>query len=462
MSGLLLAVACASCAGASVGFLTGLVPGFHMNNIAALTVAYAGAVSAAFSVLGGLLGSPSAAVLVSCFVCAAMVGHMFSESVSSTYLGIPAEDTVSVLPAHRLAKAGLGPLAVNSSADGLLAGVVAGLCLLLPACMLMGGPVGFYDHLRSVMGAVTLVFSAFLVLGAGPLSLGTQARQRGFAGRVARSSAVFLASGVLGAVVLFTDFNACPVPDLPWVRHGFVNRSSLLLPLFAGLFGIPSLLLSLGSRTVADLGARGCGRVTVLGRPKDYLLALLGGTIVGWLPGMTAGSAVSMCVPAAGGPGWKEDIEGSARFIWLYSCVSAAGAVSAVGALFVIARARSGSMSAVACFLGPAGTDLSGQDGLVAMLAILLAMLLSACVSRCMIRWLNPRLADARHLLCSRGAGLASLLFICALSLALTGVRGALVMSCAACLGLIPPLAGARRICLMGCLLAPITVQFLT
>lgn len=48
------------------------------------------------------------------------------------------------------------------------------------------------------------------------------------------------------------------------------------------------------------------------------------------------------------------------------------------------------------------------------------------------------------------------------LSMILTGTRGALLLATACALGLLPPLIGVRRIQLMGCLLVPIMVLFLT
>jgi TctA family transporter len=56
----------------------------------------------------------------------------------------------------------------------------------------------------------------------------------------------------------------------------------------------------------------------------------------------------------------------------------------------------------------------------------------------------------------------SSLLFVTGLSLSITGVRGALVMACAASLGVLAPLAGIRRLQLMGSLLVPIWILFVT
>jgi TctA family transporter len=134
-----------------------------MNNIAAGLTAYSGATLAAFGLLGEVAGSPDVALLISCFICAALMGHLFAESITSTYLGIPAGDVISVLPAHRLARAGMGEVAVRASADGSLCGAILATVLLFPMCFLMGDPVNLYSWLSQAMGFIMIFVSAVLL-----------------------------------------------------------------------------------------------------------------------------------------------------------------------------------------------------------------------------------------------------------------------------------------------------------
>ena len=94
------------------------------------------------------------------------------------------------------------------------------------------------------------------------------------------------------------------------------------------------------------------------------------------------------------------------------------------------------------------------------MAMMLLAMIIAAWLGHEVVSWLNPRVHRVRAAMCSPALVIASLAFVCSLSVILTGTRGALVLATAASLGLIPPLAGTRRIQLMGCLLVPITLRF--
>jgi len=460
--GLLLSLGLSALAGFLLGFPAGLVPGLHMNNLTAAVTAYGGSSVVVFGALGDAMGAGAGVLLIACFISAALTAHMFASSITSTYVGIPCEDVVSVLPAHRLAMAGLGPIAVRSSADGALAGIVASSLLLFPVCFMMGPPLGIYEILRKVMFFVIVIFSAVLLLSEGFSGVRFRAKAHRPIRKVMDAVVVFSLAGILGFVVFRTNYYTCHVPDLPWLPGNFVPRSSLLLPMFAGLFGIPGLLLSLGSRAVPDIDIGSTDPSGYRARPRDFILSSVGGIIVGWLPGMTSGSAATICVPTADEVSGSNEIEGALRFIWLYSSITAAGAVFAVGALFVIARARSGSMDAVAFFLGEdAFTDPVSAD-IFPMTSILLAMVLSALISHCVLIRFQSRLVGLRRLLCSRELAIASLFFVACLSIALTGTRGALLMAASTTLGLVPPLAGVRRIQLMGCLLVPIAVLLLS
>jgi putative membrane protein len=230
--------------------------------------------------------------------------------------------------------------------------------------------------------------------------------------------------------------------------------------MFAGLYGVPGLILGLGSPRAMD-SSKGLPMKGVhLPSSRDVLTSVLGGLLVGWMPGMTAGSSATICAPSVREYGDETEVRSSLRFIWLYSSISSAGSVFSVAALFMILRARSGCMDAAQSFLG--GTIVQGSvvDNLTPLLMMLSAMLLAACIGHWLILFLNPRLHRIRGALCSPQLALVSLAFVCSLSLVLTGTRGALVLATATCLGLLPPLASVRRIQLMGCLLVPITMKF--
>lgn len=455
--GLLIGMLMSASLGLPVGFAAGLVPGLHMNNIAAALVAYSAAAVALFAALGGLVGTEHAGILASSFITSALVAHLFSESIPSTYVGIPSADNISVLPAHRLAKAGMGSLAVRASIDGSLVGTAAATVAFLPSCLLMGAPANLYSLLRGAMLFVIVGLSTVLLFSERRASDMRGRCPFGWITRLSKGCAVFLSAGLLGHLVLQTNYASCDLPDFPWMGDGYVQRSALLLPLFAGLFGIPTLLLSLRSGTVKEVRHSGDHAVRYRIGAKDLALALAGGTLVGWLPGMTSGSSATVC-----SPGTKEvgDARDAARFIWLYSAISSSGAVFAISALFVILRARSGSMDAVSFFVGRDALEDGLLSNMEAVTSLLLSGLVSALVSHRLVLIADGRLRGLQELLCSRKTAVVSMIFVVTLSCVLTGARGIILLATAAALGLVPPLIGVRRIQLMGCLLVPIALLF--
>jgi len=460
--GLLASIAVSSTAGFILGFVTGLVPGLHVNNVAAAVVAYAGTMLGCFAVMGELLGCDAPGLLISCFLVSALVSHNFSEAAPNTFVGVPASDAVSVLPAHRLAKAGLGWLAVRSSIDGSMAGVLLATVMIVPVCLCMGPWIGIYAALKTVMGVLIILFSVILVLS----DRGSNDPISGSVGdrvRIAMiASGIFIISGLLGMVVLESDYFCSDLSPLPFGSEP-IPSSSLLLPLFAGLFGLPTLLLSLSQEEGAYVEmARGI-KLSAGKYRSESLLTVFGGLLVGWIPGMTSGSSATLCAIIARKPlGEGCGVDASRRFIWLYSAISSAGAVLSVGALFVILRARSGVMDAVTIFLGEIDPFDGEMGDLVAPCALLLSMMLSAIASHSLMQSMRGILKrGAKHLL-SKRLTITCIIFICVLAAALTGFRGILLMSAACSLGLLPPRLGVRRIHLMGCLLVPISISFLT
>lgn len=456
--GLLASVTASAAAGSALGFATGLVPGLHVNNIAAAAVAYAGSFLGLFAILGGATGSGEVGLMLSCLLVSALVSHNFSEAVPNTYVGIPSGDAITVLPAHRLARAGLGWAAVRSSIDGSLAGVLLGVASLVPISVLLGPMVGVYSLLREVMGLLIILLSSVLVLSDGLSVPAARHRNAARAIRTAKILSVFLASGALGFVALDTNYFAASIPGC---QAPFVPRSSLLLPLFAGLFGLPTLILSLGSEGSGDPGVTLARKIRGQGRLRVSAISLVGGVLVGWIPGLTSGSSATVCSSALRGPAEEaSDVEGSMRFIWLYSAISSAGAVLSVGALFTILRSRSGIMDAVSRFISPEPVGQSLPD-LVAPSALLLSMMLSALLSYTAMSLMRERLRALGSALCSRGLAAGAAAFVVSLVASLTGLRGLLLLATACCLGVLPPLVGVRRIHLMGCLLVPISATFL-
>jgi putative membrane protein len=150
----------------------------------------------------------------------------------------------------------------------------------------------------------------------------------------------------------------------------------------------------------------------------------------------------------------------AADFILMQSAVGAANLVFNLVALFSLARARSGTMAAVTAVGGTAvdlwSAPMSPPDLLTALLLGTLACLplcyagtrALGAASGAIYAKLPPRALAAAVF-----AGLTALVFV------LEGPTGLAVAAAALCLGLVPPVAGIKRVHLMGAVLVPVALR---
>ena len=93
--------------GVLLGTITGLVPGFHPNNVAFILLAIAPMLLAELHFVGTF--GTSATIVVVSVILAASVAHTFLSFISAAFIGAPEGDTaLCLLPAHRLLLEGKG------------------------------------------------------------------------------------------------------------------------------------------------------------------------------------------------------------------------------------------------------------------------------------------------------------------------------------------------------------------
>lgn len=449
-------------AGVVAGIFTGLAPGVHVNNVATVLVAGRTAVT-------GLIASVlawadptawEALAILSCFIVGNLVSHSFLDFVPSVFLGAPEEKTaLSVLPGHRLLLEGRGFEAVWLSARGSLLGTLLAVALLLPLRFVMGDPIEGYARIEPYIAIVLIALVAALVLSERETRAANGHRISGAWAQRARALLLFLAAGLLGTVALDTDlfsrWNWLPLGPL---LDDF--GTLVLFPLFSGLFGISTLLLSLERDLVVPHqredtdGARvRWGRGVACGG--------LAGAAVSWFPGLSSGAATVLAQWVAG-RGHRDERDANREFIVALGGVGTATSVLTVAALFIIGRARSGAAAAIRALVPPDALgwpdplDLPGLLLILcgaALLAAAVSYPLTLCIARRFARWIGrvPYDRVARIVL----VGLGALLFV------LAGIMGVLLAAVATVLGLLPPRIGVKRIHLMGCLLLPVILLYL-
>ena len=413
-----LAVVGCACLGVGLGTVTGLVPGLHVNSVAFVLVGVAPGV-----------GGPDAAVAAA--ILAAGVVHTFLSIVPGLVLGVPDAATApGVLPGHRLVLAGRGREAIRLSALGSGVALVAAVAVALPLSRAVAaGREWLLAGLPVLLAAI-----------AGLLILAEPTRRARLGGAVCLAVAT-------GFGVLVLDLPASG-PLSP------AGSASVLAPVFGGLFGAPILLDALDAR-----GAIPAQHGTDLGlSPPAVLRAALsgvgGGTLVGYLPGVSAGVAAVLALGGAGGSGAAG--RGSDRaYVVATSAADTATAVFAVASLAVLGAPRSGVTVAVDTLGGDAGTAPTAGLGFVGML---LVIVLAAGVGIVLLVTVGDRYLGIVRRLPRRPLVVGVLGLLVALAVGFAGAVGGAVFCLAAVVGLLPPRVGARRVHLMGVLLGPVAL----
>ena len=410
--------ALASLAGAGMGTFSGLVPGIHVNTLAAVMLASYPAMEASLS---GFLDPQSAAVAVCCCIMSASVIHSLLDFVPSVFVGAPdSEDCVSVLPGHRLLLQGKGMAAVRSAAVGSLVGTSAAILLAIPLQWLMlSGAEGVLDRI-----------SPFMVAGAALVVILAQFRR----GAGSAGMAAFLVSGALGAAVMWL-----PIPS-----EGLFGEGSLMFPMLCGLFGVPVLLeASSEGRPPPQIDDGNDPQVAIAG-----LRGVVRGCVAGWFPGITAtvGASVSACFMPENRPD---------RFIAVVASIGSVTAVLSLVTLSVSGSGRSGTALAIGEIAGAGISGLASET--------FLALLFSAAVGSMCGYVLTIRAGKAFASMASitdqARISRAVLAVNVALVLLLTGPFGLMVLLVALIAGFLPGSFGTDRTVLCGCLLLPVILN---
>jgi len=236
--------------GVFFGCMTGLIPGFHVNNVAMIAVS--------LSPLAIGLGIPLSAVAA--IIVSMGTVHTFLNYIPGALLGAPDGDTaLALLPGHRMLLSGKATQGVAYSARGSQLGLLLSIPLLLFARFLFGeNPgLGFYEESREILPYLLLAISSFLILTESTRLAWPKWMQNfsqkwkinlfgkefdfsfsdssNVAGIIAAGS-FFLLSGFYGWAV-FTLPASSPV-GLP----GGSSGGTMLMPGLAGLFGIANLI----------------------------------------------------------------------------------------------------------------------------------------------------------------------------------------------------------------------------
>ncbi len=469
--------------GVALGSLTGLIPGFHVNNVALILLALSPAILS--------LGIPLSAVAG--IIVSTGVVHTFLNYIPSALIGAPDGDTaLSLLPGHRMLLSGNAPKGVAWSARGSQLGLFLSLPLIVAARIAFGPELGFYDSLRGALPFVLLIISLLLLATETTRldfpnwirvitgnRLGKDSR---FAGFIA-ATAFFLLAGLYGWGVF----------NLPARSPVGMPDASLLLPSLAGLFGIANLLDIYATTSELppqkeDWELPPAGPLVV-----PCFLSSCAGAAMGVLPGMTASQATVLVMggrnvaakiqgkegmgldwetrrlsqmsdeellelaraEAAGGgesPHQKQDLE----IIALLSATNTAVTVMVLGFLYIIGRSRSGATLALKQMY-PIDT-WSGLHPTADFIRLLALTIAAGLLAVPIMRHVGKGVLRLHEAIPLQSMVLGVIIFVTALVWLSTGMIGIGVLIIGTIMGLMPPRIGIRRSHGMGIILVPIMI----
>lgn len=400
MKNMLTDVLVALVLGIAAGVFTGLIPGIHVNLIAATMLSLSG-------LLLGLVDGTTLGV----FIIAMSVVNVFLNAIPSIYLGAPdTENVLAVLPGHRMLLQGRGYEAVKLTVLGSFWALVM---VTLAAPLLVVGMVALHEVLEPWIGWLLVGIVVWMIV-----------RERNVLG----AAFLFLLTGVLGLVVL----------HLPLKEP--------LFPLLSGLFGLSTLLTSLNDNVrVPPQSVQ-----PMLFFKKRQLFATTGvaslvGTLVGFFPGVgPAQAAVVGSLLLRGG---------NKNFLVLVGGIGTANMVASLITFYALDKARNGAIVAVRQLLEAITV---GQFGL-----FLLVSFVSGCVGLALTLFFARHFASWMQRMNYRWLCGSVITLIVVLVVAISGWLGLIVLVVSTVAGMIAPLIGVSRSQAMGCLLLPVILWFL-
>ncbi len=405
-----------------LGIISGLTPGLHLNNFAAMLLA----------VSPQLMGHGLTSFHMASVILAASISQTFFDAIPAIFLGAPdSEVALTVLPGQRLMLEGRGIEAVRLSALGSSGAVLFALVMIIP---LSWAASNYYDYLTKYMGVLLLAIALMMIKS----EMGPQIEGQGSLVHYkykALAGMLFLTSGLLGTFA--------------FQREGLIEsplglQAEVLLPLLSGIFGASGLLYSLSTGT--DIPEQKENRIKL--KPGPMAMALfsgsLGGSVVAWIPGVSP--SVAAITARLGAMPCPEE------FLVSIAGVNTANALFSLVALYVIGRPRSGAAAAI--------QELMDLDRTVLMEMMIIVVLVTvasylACIS--IARLAGKAISRFNYrLLC-----LIVLAFLASMSYAFTGLFGLFIFFLSTVVGLIAPIAGIHRTHAMGALMLPLIVRYI-
>jgi len=389
-------------AGCGLGIVTGMIPGVHINLIATLVLA-------SLPVFRGF-----DLFCVAAMIMAMSVTHTFLDFIPSVLFGAPDSDTaLAVLPGHKMLLDGRALEAIKLSGAG-------SLIALLVACGAFAGLVRWVPALYSAIRPNIHYLLVFMVL----MSLAGEKNSL-------KAIGVFAASGIFGMLVLSAGF-----------------EGGMIFPALSGMFGVSTLLLSLGKAGALPLQAKAnmtLGKWRIL---KSSLVGAVSGMLVGLLPGIGPSQAAYVAQQGMRKRGVKD-------FLVTVSGINTANIIFTLVVLYTLGKMRSGIVIAIDEVLGEMGVEHLKMFLGIILLAGGAALFIHMGLGGFLVKKMSGKSGRVYQYI-----SVGIILFVVGCVFVMTKWVGFLVLVVGTAIGLLPPLCGVRRAECMGFLLLPVILFY--
>lgn len=379
------------------GLIAGLIPGVHIN-----------------LVLPFLLTLEFSSYYIAIFIISFSISQLFSSFFVSTFFGVPEDETaLSVLPCHRLVLKGYGYEAFLLAIYSIF---FSSILTFLIVFLISPFFLTIYSKIRNFVLYLIIFVSAYTIL-----------TENGI--KILYASLIFLLSGLLGILTLYSPL---------------INQNNSLLPLLTGFFGLSSILTSLKER-VKIPEQKIIKKIRI--KTKDFLIALLIGSIsgmfAGFLPGIGVSQAVMLFLPL---------VSETKKFIVATASVSASNEIFSLLSLYLVKNPRSGASVGLQKVFPEFGFHHFLFSISILLISLAISFMLSKKFSLIALKIVQK--IDYFYL------NLSVILFIVLLVYLFSGFFGLIVLLSSTSLGLVTIKLGVKRVNLMGCLLIPSILFF--
>ena len=389
--------------GILAGTITGLIPGIHINLISVILLGSA----------ASLLAIASPLVLV-VFIVAMSITHTFLDYIPSIFLGAPDEDTaLSILPGHQFLLKGFGYIAIILTLYGSLFALL--IIIIFTPIFIFLLPI-VYPYILRIMSIILILVSAYLIYNE---------KQKRF-----WALFIFILAGLLGISTLN------------------LGLKEPLLPLFTGLFGASSLIMSIKKKI--KIPKQKIPLIKTI-RPnkksliKSGLAAIIASPLTAFLPGLGASQAAVI--------GSEVTELDQKEFLFLLGAINTIVMGLSFITYYSIQKTRTGAAVAV--------SKLLPRLTLTDLYIIVPVILLSGIVAAATTIFISRNISKSIHKFDYTKISKFILGILIIITFYFTGFTGLLIFIVSTSLGLTTILLGIRRMHLMGCLLIPTILYYI-